>query len=125
MKAIYEKFCELESKCRMEINAPASKAQVELLRAKVDYIPGDVLSMYELSNGLGIDVPSVEFYRIEELLKKNSNSGAFEIGKTGYGDTFVITRAGKICQIDHETNEVFDEWDSLESFLDYQLFVLS
>ena len=47
-----------------------------------------------------------------------------EIGVMNFGDTLSIISEGKILQLEHESGDVFLDWDWLEDFLKDELDAL-
>ncbi len=111
---------ELETKCRMNINAPyISNGE------NTCHIYGNgLIDLYRVSNGVEINVPGTCIFpaeRIKRYESDNIEGHMIEIGVMNFGDRLVMNDEGMIYQIDHETGEVFLTWKSLEEFLRYEL----
>lgn len=118
---------ELESKCNMEINAPASLDLLYELKQMYPVLPMAVLDMYAVSDGIEINIPGTTFYSLEKLLSMNKADSLTEYVKIGtmiFGDEIVVGKDGKIYQIDHETGEEFLDWETFEAFLEDELSAL-
>lgn len=118
---------ELESKCNMEISAPASLDVLYDIKQMYPVLPMAVLDMYAVSDGLEINVPGTTFYPLEKLISINKVDSATEYVKIGamvFGDEIVVGKDGKIYQIDHETGEEFLDWETFEDFLEDELAAL-
>lgn len=120
MKAITDILMDLEGKCRMDINAPASeKKMLELMTAFPSQTEA-IEALYKITDGVEIDVPGTVLYSVEKILELNKgkeSAEALEIGAMNFGDAIVVTNQKAILQIEHETGETFLDWDSLEAFL--------
>jgi hypothetical protein len=118
---------ELESKCNMEINAPASLDVLYDLKQMYPVLPMAVLDMYAISDGVEINIPGTTFYPLEKLVsinKMDSPDEHVKIGAMNFGDEIVVGKDGRIYQIDHETGEEFLDWETLEDFLEDELAAL-
>lgn len=115
---------ELESKCDMEFHAPASLDMLETLKYRYPVLPKAVLDMYFISDGVEINIPGTVFYPIEKVLRINKEDPETEYVKIGvmvFGDEIVVGKDGKIYQIDHEVDEVFLDWETLEDYFEDEL----
>ena len=124
---VEELLFELESKCKMEINAPASPEGLYHLKQMYPVLPKAVLDMYAISDGVEINVPGVVFYPHKMLLrinKENPSTKYVNIGAMNFGDEIVVGKDGRIYQIDHETGEEFLDWETFEDFLADELAAL-
>lgn len=128
MKSNVEKILfELEAKCVMEINAPASLEELNNLKEMYPILPAELLDMYGVSDGIEINVPGTVFYSCAELLNENKVGSSCEyvkIGAMNFGDEIVVGKEGRIYQIDHETGEKFLDWETIEDFLVDELAAL-
>ncbi len=118
---------ELESKCKIEINAPASLDLLYELKQMYPVLPMAVLDMYAVSDGIEINIPGTTFYPLEKLLSMNKTvpkAKYVKIGTMIFGDEIVVGKDGKIYQIDHETGEEFLDWETFEAFLEDELSAL-
>lgn len=124
---VEELLFELESKCNMEITAPASLDLLYELNQRYPVLPMAVLDMYVVSDGIEINVPGTTFYSLDKLIsvnKQNATAQYVIIGIMAFGDEIVVGEDGRIYQIDHETGEVFLDWDTFEDFLEDELAAL-
>ncbi len=127
MKSIESILLSLESKCRMDISAPASKDKLMEISTKFPSQIEAIKGLYEVSNGVEIDVPGTVLYSVEKLITLNKdkrNNDSIEIGVMNFGDAIFTTEEGKILQIEHETGEIFLDWNTLEDFLTDELDAL-
>lgn len=117
----------LESKCSMEVNMPASLDALYELKQMYPVLPMAVLDMYAISDGIEINVPGTTFYPVDKLLSINKNTTEVEYVKIGhmvFGDEIVVGKDGRIYQIDHETGTEFLDWETFEDFLEDELVAL-
>ena len=61
----------LEGKCRMDISAPATKEEIAKITKLYPEQFKAVKELYEISNGIEIDVPGTVFYPIEKIISMN------------------------------------------------------
>lgn len=118
---------ELESKCNMEITAPATAEMLCEIKQMYPVLPMAVLDMYAISDGVEINIPGTVLYPVERLIRVNSKESTNEYIKIGvmvFGDEIVVGKNGKIYQIDHETGDEFLDWDTIEDFLADELAAL-
>ncbi len=121
-KKLYELLLELEDKFPMEIHEPASKNSINKLKEIYPTLPVAVLDMLEISNGIEINVPGTVLYSVEDIISHNERGvDEYVIGYMSFGDEIHIDKSGMVIQIDHETEEVFLEWESLEECLAEEL----
>ncbi len=124
---IEELLLELETKCNMEITAPASLDLLYELKQRYPVLPMTVLDMYAISDGIEINIPGTTFYSLDKLIDVNNSNRTKEyviIGVMSFGDEIVVGKDGRIYQIDHETGEAFLDWDTIEDFLEDELAAL-
>lgn len=127
MNPIERILLSLEDKCRMDISAPATKEDITMLSK---LYPGQykaIKGLYEISDGIEIDVPGTVFFPIKKIISVNervSSKDGIEIGVMNFGDIISITSEGKVIQLEHESGEVFLDWDCLEDFLNDELGAL-
>lgn len=127
MKSIESILLSLESKCRMDISAPASKDKLLEISSRYPSQFDALKGLYELTDGIEIDVPGTVLYSVEKLISLNkdkASSDSIEIGIMNFGDLILINKEGQILQIEHETGEVFLDWNTLVDFLNDELAVL-
>lgn len=118
---------ELESKCNMEINAPASLDRLYELKQMYPMLPIGVLDMYAVSDGIEINIPGTTFYSLEKIISVNKSVSTTKYVKIGimvFGDEIVVGKDGKLYQIDHETGKEFLDWETVEDFLEDELKAL-
>lgn len=128
MNSIDSILLSLEGKCRMNISAPASKDMLDKILKLYPIQFRTIEDLYAITDGVEIDVPGTVLYSIEIILSVNESGlkdGYLEIGHMNFGDTISINSEGKVVQIEHETGDVFLDWDSLEAFLKDELEALS
>lgn len=127
MNSIESILLSLESKCRMDISAPASKEELNRISRIYPKQFNVIKALYEMTDGVEIDVPGTVLYPINKIISLNENVGSegyIEIGVMNFGDTILITSDGKIVQLEHESGDVFLDWDCLEDFLKDELHAL-
>lgn len=128
MNSIDSILLSLEGKCRMNISAPASKDMLDKILKLYPIQFRTIEDLYAITDGVEIDVPGTVLYSIERILSVNESGlkdDYLEIGHMNFGDTISINSEGKVVQIEHETGDVFLDWDSLEAFLKDELEALS
>ena len=117
----------LEGKCRMDISEPATKEEIAKITKLYPEQFKAVKELYEISNGIEIDVPGTVFYSIETIISINmgvSSDKCIEIGVMNFGDIISISSWGKILQLEHESGGIFLDWNCLEDFLNDELKAL-
>lgn len=127
MKSIESILFSLESKCRMMISAPAPKEKFIEISSRYHFQFEVIKKLYEITDGVEIDVPGTVLYPIEKIISLNkgkSSKDLLEIGVMNFGDLIFVNDEGKIVQIEHETGEVFLEWNTLADFLNDELNAL-
>ena len=120
MNNFEEILFKMESSSEMEIYPPAPASKVKELEESFPKQAEGLKDLYAITNGIGIDMSSIEIYSVEKVLSLNndvSEDETIEIGRTGFGDIIVADNSGMILQIDHELEEVFLECPNLEEFL--------
>lgn len=128
MNSIDSLLLSLESKCRMNISAPAPKELLDKISKLYPVQFKAIEGLYAITDGVEIDVPGTVFYSIEKILSVNESGlddGYLEIGHMNFGDTISVDSEGKVVQIEHETGDAFLDWDSLEAFLNDEIEALS
>lgn len=128
MNSIDSILLSLEGKCRMNISAPGPKDMLDKISKLYPVQFKTIEDLYVITDGVEIDVPGTVLYSIEKILSVNERGledGCLEIGHMNFGDTISVDSEGKVVQIEHETGDVFLDWDSLEAFLNDELEVLS
>ena len=124
MKDIMTILLKLEDSCKIRVNPPVGPYQGD---PTLDQVRG-LSELYEISNGLEINVPGTVIYQAEDVRKySNSEHGEtlWEIGAMNFGDILVMNEDGVIKQIDHESGEIFLTWDSLKDLLIDELGAVS
>lgn len=127
MKSIFEKL--KRYKDVMEFNPPISHD----VASKCDgCIPPPLMELYRLFNGGEIFVPGTQIFglteREDDIINLNMSKARtlFDIPKSymifarlNFGDYICINTEDPfdLIQWDHETNEEYDGWDSLEEWL--------
>lgn len=127
MNAIESILLSLEGKCRMDFSAPATKEDITKISRLYPKQFKAIEELYGISDGIEIDVPGTVLYPINKIISMNENVGSegyIEIGVMNFGDTILITSDGKIVQLEHESGDVFLDWDCLEDFLKDELDAL-
>lgn len=127
MNPIESILLSLEGKCRMDISAPATKEDITKLSMLYPKQYKAIKELYEISDGIEIDVPGTVFYPIKKIISENERVSAkevIEIGVMNFGDIISITSEGKVIQLEHESGEAFLDWDCLEDFLNDELGAL-
>lgn len=117
---IDEILYEMEGKCIMDIAAPAKEEEFLRLEEKYPQQAKHLKELYLVTNGVEINVPGTILHSASQTLALNKGrdpEGILEIGVKNFGDRLYIAANGRILQIDHETGEVFLEWESLVHFL--------
>lgn len=116
---------ELETKCKLDITYPALQEKINGLKSTYPMLPKAVLDMYQISDGIEINVPGTVIYSVDKVSAinyANSSSPYITIGCMSFGDEIVVEkRNGKICQIDHETESEYLEWETFEDLLEDEL----
>lgn len=127
MNSIESILLSLEGKCRMDISAPATKEEITKITKLYPEQFKAIKELYEISDGIEIDVPGTVFYPIKKIISTNrgvSNNECIDIGVMNFGDIISISSEGKVLQLEHESGEVFLDWDCLEDFLNDELGAL-
>lgn len=127
MNSIESILLSLEGKCRMDISAPASKEDITKVSKLYPKQFSAIKELYEISDGIEIDVPGTVFYPIKKIISANKGvafNECIEMGVMNFGDILSITSEGKILQLEHESGDAFLDWDSLEDFLKDELDAL-
>ncbi|MBN2764672.1 MAG: SMI1/KNR4 family protein [Bacteroidales bacterium] len=123
-KRMFEKIMQFEGLVPMEVHEPANGYEIANLKDVWKDIPQAMLELFEISNGLEINVPGTVIYSIHELLERigeeqqRLKEGLIPFGVMSFGDYLYMKPGGKIIQVDHEERENFLEWNSIEDFLD-------
>lgn len=127
MNPIESILLSLEGKCRMDISAPATKEDITKLSRLYPKQYKAIKELYEISDGIEIDVPGTVFYPIKKIISVNEGVSAnkcIEIGVMNFGDIILISSEGKVIQLEHESGDVFLDWDCLADFLNDELDAL-
>lgn len=124
MRSLENILLSMECKCRMNIFAPASKEDLLFLHNSYPSQYEGIFELYEISDGLEIGMPGTVFYPIRKIISTNKcreNSSTLEIGIMNFGDPIMISDDCRVIQIDHDSGEIFIEWDSLKDFMSDEL----
>lgn len=127
MNSIESILLSLESKCRMGISEPASKEDITNIAKLYPEQFKAIKKLYEISDGIEIDVPGTVLYPINKIISINEGltiDECIEIGVMNFGDIIAINSEGKVIQLEHESGKVFLDWDSIEDFLNDELSAL-
>lgn len=124
MKSMESILLSMECKCKMNIFAPASKDDLLVLHDGYPLQYEKIIELYEISDGIEIGVPGTVFYSIQKMISTNKDredSSNLEIGIMNFGDPILMSDNGRVIQIDHDSGEIFIEWDSLKDFMSDEL----
>lgn len=98
MKSIESILLSLESKCRMDISAPASKDILIEVYTRYPARFERVNGLYEITNGIEIDAPGTVLYSVEKLISLNKDkrsSSSIEIGVKNFDNLILLDNEGK------------------------------
>lgn len=119
-----------------DFNNSASSRDIELAIIKGAFIPKDYIELLKVFNGGELFVPGTVMYGITRykdypsLFDTKGTSELFSIpknyliiGHLNFGDIICINTEPPydIIQWDHETDEKFLQWSSIDSFLNEQI----
>ena len=127
MNPIESILLSLEGKCRMDISAPATKEEITKITKLYPEQFKAIKELYEISDGIEINVPGTVFYPIEKIISTNRgvpSDECIDIGVMNFGDIISISSGGKIIQLEHESGGIFLDWNCLEDFLNDELRAL-
>ena len=127
MKDLFQQLQEFASV--MDLGAPLSEEEAEKYAGR---LPAPLLELYKLFNGGEIFVPGTTIYGLtgqKDDVREINQSGLREkfhfpegylvFARLNFGDLMLMRKDSpfQVLQWDHEADEEFNAWDSLEDWL--------
>lgn len=121
---LFQALIKMEGKTPMTFFPPAAPRDLAAFRCRWPQAPQVLFHLWEISDGLEIQVTGTVLYSVREALDLTAPEGWVPLGYLSFGDPLYLDGDGQVLQMDHEKGKLYLSWPTLRNFLEEELEVV-